>query len=276
MRQAAMAIVHRLGECKGNTRADAYKRGLLDAELCRDLVGGAEADAADVASQAVGVFRDEPNSIGTIGLVNAHRPRCADAIAVQEQHDLSDDLLLGPASDDPLRTLGADAGDLTQTPGLLLDDLEYAFTKGAHELLRIDRADAADHAGAKIFLDPPDGRRCRGLEERSSELDAVGTIVDPASARLDELAGRDHRGVTENRDQVALAAGFDTQDAEAVLSVVKGDAIDEAGQNLGRRACPWSFPHQDMMEIDARKRYSVDDERSFGLHIDRDSSRRAG
>jgi hypothetical protein len=47
----------------------------------------------------------------------------ADAVAVQEQHDLADNLLLGPASDDPPRSLRADTGHLTQTTRLLLDDL---------------------------------------------------------------------------------------------------------------------------------------------------------
>jgi hypothetical protein len=49
---------------------------------------------------------------------------------------------------------------------------------------------------------------------------------------LDELAGRDHRGVAENCDQVALPASFDPQDAEAVLRVVEGDTLDQTGQNL--------------------------------------------
>jgi hypothetical protein len=53
--------------------------------------------------------------------------------------------------------------------------------------------------------------------------------VDPGSARLDELAGRDHRSVAEDGDQVALAAGFDPQHAEAVLVVVEGDALNEPG-----------------------------------------------
>jgi hypothetical protein len=35
--------------------------------------------------------------------------------------------------------------------------------------------------------------------------------------------------MTENCDQVALAAGFDAQDAEPVLFVVEGDALDEPG-----------------------------------------------
>jgi hypothetical protein len=88
--------------------------------------------------------------------------------------------------------------------------------------VRTDWPDAADHARAEIFLDALDRRRGGGLEERSFELDAVGTIVDPDSTRLDELTGRDHRGVAEDGDQVALAAGFDTQHAEAVLGVVEG------------------------------------------------------
>jgi hypothetical protein len=45
---------------------------------------------------------------------------------------------------------------------------------------------------------------------------------------MDELAGRDHRGVTKDGDRVALAARFDPQHAEAVLRVVKGHAVDQA------------------------------------------------
>ena len=96
-RKTAMPVVHRLGERVGDPGTHADQRGLLDAELGRDLVGGAEADAADVAGQPVGVLRDQLNRVGAVGLVDAHRARGADAVAVQEQHDLADHLLLGPA-----------------------------------------------------------------------------------------------------------------------------------------------------------------------------------
>ena len=55
-------------------------------------------------------------------------------------------------------------------------------------------------------------------------------------APLDELAGRDHRGVADDGDQVALAARLDPQHAEAVLGVVEGDPLDQPGQGLGRWA----------------------------------------
>src|ERR1700730_4250833 len=130
--------------------------------------------------------RSEPNGIGAVSLVDAHGARRTDAVAVQKQHYLANHPLLGPAGDDPLSTLRADAGHLAQAIGLLLDDLEDGFAEGADELLRIDRPDAADHPGAEIFLDALDGRRRCSLEERGFELDAVGAIVDPASARLDD------------------------------------------------------------------------------------------
>jgi len=148
---------------------------------------------------------------------------------VQEQHDLPDHPLLGAAGDNALRTLRADPGHLAQATRLLLDDVEHGFAEGAHELLRIHRPDPADHPGPEIFLDPLNRRWGRSLEERGLELDTVGMVVDPGPARPDELAGRDHRGVAENRDQVALPASFDPQDAEAVLRVMECDALDESG-----------------------------------------------
>jgi hypothetical protein len=50
------------------------------------------------------------------------------------------------------------------------------------------------------------------------------------SARLDELAGRNHRRMVKH--EVALPARFGPQHAEAVLRVVEGDTFDETGQDL--------------------------------------------
>jgi len=71
-------------------------------------------------------------------------------------------------------------------------------------------------------------------------LDAVRAVIYPGAARLDELAGRDHCGVANDGDEIALAAGFDTQNAEAVLGIVERDAVDQARQDLrrARRRCP--------------------------------------
>src|SRR5215470_4145980 len=55
-------------------------------------------------------------------------------------------------------------------PGSCLDDVEYGLAEGTHELLRVDRPDAADHAGAQIFLDALDCCRGRSLEKRGFKL----------------------------------------------------------------------------------------------------------
>ena len=144
-RQTAMAFVHRLGQSVADAGANPDHRRLLDAKLCRDLVRGAEADAADVACQAVRVLADHLHGSGAVGLVDAHGAGGADAIGMQEQHDLPDHLLLRPAGDDARRALWSDPGHLAQPVGLLFDQVEHRLAESAHQPLGIDRADAGDH-----------------------------------------------------------------------------------------------------------------------------------
>ena len=48
----------------------------------------------------------------------------------------------------------------------------------------------------------------------------------------DPFPGRDHGGVAHDRDQVAMAPRLDPQNAEPVVRVVEGDALDQPGQDL--------------------------------------------
>ena len=156
-------------------------------------------------------------------------------MAVQEDHDLAHDLLLGPGGGDALGAHRANAVDLAQAIGLGLDDVEHLLAEGLDHLLGVDRADAADHAGAEILLDAFDRGRRRGAHEARLELLAMGAVVDPFARRGDPFAGGDGGGVADDGHQFAVAARLDAQDAEAVLGVVEGDALDEAGQHfLGR------------------------------------------
>src|SRR6266568_615983 len=80
---------------------------------------------------------------------------------------------------------------------LRLDDVEYLLAEGAQELLRVDRANAADHSRGEVLLDAF-GRRWRGgLEEAGFELLAVSAVVDPAAGCRDPLPGRDRGGVVD-------------------------------------------------------------------------------
>ena len=83
----------------------------------------------------------------------------SDPVAMKENHNLPDDLLLGPGVGDSLGPNGADAGHLAKPTGFGLDDVEDLLAKGLDHLLGVDQPDAPDHAGAQVFLDPVDRTR---------------------------------------------------------------------------------------------------------------------
>jgi hypothetical protein len=140
--QAAMAFVHRFGQRIGDASTHPDHGRLFDAELHGDGVCRLEADAADVAGQPVGVFRHDLDGVGAVGPVDAHCPRRADPVAMQEHHDLTDDLLLSPGNSDRARPHRTDAVHLPQAVRLGLDDVEHLVPEGAQQFLGIDRADA--------------------------------------------------------------------------------------------------------------------------------------
>ena len=146
-RQAAMSLIHGLGQRIGNPRADPHQGGLLDAELHGDRVGRLESNAADVARQAIWVFGHDLDGVRAVGLVDAHCPRRADAVAVQEHHDFPHRFLLGPGSGDAAGSYRADAIDLAQSVRRRLNNVEHLLAEGAQELLGVGRADAPDHPG---------------------------------------------------------------------------------------------------------------------------------
>jgi hypothetical protein len=224
-----MPVVHRFGQGIRDAGPDTDHGGFLDAELHGDGVGGLEADAADVARRAIWVFRHHLDGVGAIGLEYSHGPRRADAVAVEEHHDLAHDLLFGPGRDDTLRAHRSDPVDLTQAVGLGLDHVKYVLAEDSDQLLGVNRANAADHA-----LD----RWRRSPQEPGLELLAMGAIVHPFSQRRDPLAGRDGCGVAYHRHEVAVPARLRPQHAEAVLRIVKGDALDEARPGLPRSMIP--------------------------------------
>jgi hypothetical protein len=124
--------------------------------------------------------------------------------------------------------------NLAQAISVGLDDVEYRLAERLDHLPGIDRADAADHAGGEIRLDAVDRRWRRAAHEARLELLTVGLVVDPITCRGDPLAGGDHGRVPDDGDEVAMSARLDAQNAEAVVRIVVGDALNGAGECLGR------------------------------------------
>jgi len=151
-----MPLVHRLRQRVRYPGAQSDHGSLFDTELHRDRVSALEANPSDVPGKPIGVLGHDLHGVRAIGLEDANRPGGADSVAVQEDHDLPDDLLLGPGVRDPPGSDRADARHLPKPIGLGLDNVEDLLPEGLDHLLGVDRPDAPDHPGAEIFLDPVD------------------------------------------------------------------------------------------------------------------------
>jgi hypothetical protein len=213
-----MALVHRLGQRIGDVGAHADQGGLVDAELHRDGVGGLKPDATDITRQAIGILRHDLHGIAAVGLVNANRARRADTMAVQEDHDLADRLLLDPGGRDAAGSYRTDAVHLSQAIRLRLDDIEYLVAEGAQELLGVDGPMPRIIPEARYFSIPSaevgaEVWRNRALNcwpwVRSLTQLPVAVTHSPGEIAgcRDPLAGRDRGGMADQGDQLTLATG---------------------------------------------------------------------
>jgi hypothetical protein len=59
----------------------------------------------------------------------------------------------------------------------------------------------------------------------------MGAIVYPLARGCDPFAGGDGRGMANHGYHIAMPARLGAQNAEAILDVMVGDALDKAGQH---------------------------------------------
>ena len=191
-----------------------------------------ETDAPDVTGQSVGVLADQGDGIRAIGFVNANGSHGADAVRLEEHHDLSNGLLIGPARGDARDALRADTPQFLQSVGFVLDDVEDVLAEFPHQLPGEMRPDALDHAAAQVFLDTVDRTGWHHLQKARLELDAVITMVVPAAAGLDKLTRLDGSRRAQDGDEVTVTTHLHPEDAESRLLAVAGHAFDQPGERL--------------------------------------------
>src|SRR5712691_9657597 len=68
-------------------------------------ISSLKANAVDVEGQPIGILLDAGNGLAPVGLVNPHSTSSPDPMGMEENHNLSDDLLCGPGVDHPLFAL---------------------------------------------------------------------------------------------------------------------------------------------------------------------------
>src|SRR5208282_267990 len=208
---------------------------MRDADVLGYPVRRGEPDAVDVLGQRIGIRPDLLNRLVAVSLVDADRPAGTDSLRMEEDHDLADDLLLGPGPFDPASPLRPDAVHLLQAGRIVLDDVEDLLSELVHQLPGIDRPDALDHAAAEVFLNALLCGWGRALEQFGAELEPEIPVADPPAFRRYPFTRIDGGQRANHRDLVSMALGLDLEHRKAVLLVEERDALNQAGQTLGRR-----------------------------------------
>ena len=231
--EGAVPIGLQLAEGVQEAGVDALRAGGGQAEVARDLVGGQEAHALDLAADAVGLGgQDVPRAL-PVGLDDAQAEGVRDAVRLQEHHHLAQAALLVPRRLDRLGALGPDALDLAQARRVVRDDLEGALAELGHDLVGVDLAHAMDEPAAEVLADAMDGRREARAEGAHPELGPVLGVAFPRALEVDRLPALHPGEVAEDHH---LGAGLlpELRDGEALLLVQPDDALDDAGERLRR------------------------------------------
>jgi len=129
------------------------RRILRNAQALGNLVGREKADPEDIHGQPIRVFPDHLERGLAVVFENARGISRTHPMPTQEDHELPDVLLVFPGSGDLSKAIGADAVDLQQSFGVVVDDLERLGAETADNPLGHDRTDSFDQARTEIFAD---------------------------------------------------------------------------------------------------------------------------
>jgi hypothetical protein len=204
-----------------------------DAELGRDAIGALEADAVDVERQPVGVLAHHPQGIGAVALEDAHRIGGRHPVGLEEDHHLADLALLQKGALDLLAPLGADAADLGQALGSVLDHRQGLQAEALDQPLGEPLADSRHQPRAQVALDAGERRRGDGLVGRHLELPPPARVVGPGAEQAQALADLDAQQVAHRGHRLGLAGHREAYHAPGVFLVREDDLLQGAFEDDG-------------------------------------------
>src|SRR6476660_953791 len=105
-------------------------------------------------------------------------------MALQEDHDLANGLLLAPAGRDAAETRFANAIHLEQSLRRAFDDVEDGLAERCDQPAGKVRANPLDHPGPKIAPDALDRGGRYHLQEAGAELQAMLAVLLPLPTGL--------------------------------------------------------------------------------------------
>jgi hypothetical protein len=127
---------------------------------------------------------------------------------VEKDHDVANDLLLGPGALDALTTLSADSINVYQPCRFLLDDVENLLAELRDQLLCVNVSDSFNHAASQIFLDAFLSCRRGAVEHHGLELESKLADLNPAAFGGYPFSGADRGERADFGHQVAVPLRF--------------------------------------------------------------------
>ena len=200
-------------------------------QLDGERVGGAKADAVDVAFERVGVLADGGERVFAVLAIDLDRQPRRDLMALQKEHQVADLALLGPAGDDAVAHARADALRLGQPLRLQLDDRQRLLAEAIDDALGGLRPQPLDDARPQVLLQSL--RRDRRMRRAGgdAQMPPVLRVRLPLALDLDDLADAHARQRAHQRHQLAakeppIVVRTQPRNRVVRLFVAKDDALD--------------------------------------------------
>ena len=276
-RQIAMTRFLRLFEDMERPRLDARGCGGRDSQAGGNAIGGMKPDAVDVARQTVRILAHHLNCPILVSLENLGGESGRDAVSLQEHHHILDAALFDPGVANRRPAHRADALDLAEALGRILDHVESFEAKMGHQARRHRPPDAPDQARAEVALDADQRRRLLGQKRLDRELSPVTRIVHPPPPQAQAFARLHAREQPHHRHEFVFSVDQQTPDRPARVLAAEDHALKHALDNLGRfvvleQIARHGDPHDTASGPISKERNSIDrqDGRERLLQLRRD------
>ena len=221
-----MSFIGELVEHIEDARLSAQGRVLCKTEILSNFVGCNEPDSEDVRGETIRVFFHDLDGLVAVLLEDLRGVPGTDAVTLQEDHHLTDLLLVRPGFPNHTDAFLADAVNLTKTLDRLFDHIKGLFSKGFHDPLRHDRADALDESRSEILLDACNGGWNQGLVADYFELLPELWMGRPFAGCMEHLPWHGCHEISDRGDKLTEALYLQTSNSETCLVIVEGDPFD--------------------------------------------------
>ena len=230
LREIAVSLLHREPKHIEHRAPDSGFCVRADTHAPRNVIRGLKTDAAQIVRNPVGILAEQGVDLVPVALINLDGKVHPYAVAGQKKHRAAQlPFLLNLPRNFHRKTL-ANALDLCEALGLLLEDAECIRLEFFDNALRERLADPFDSTGGQVALHTRTVLRRLDFIRLNCQLLTVGRMKLKMPLRPDILPFRDHR---KGADQhIVLAVALHAENRIAIFFVPVLDFLNKAAQRV--------------------------------------------